>query len=609
MKALLVYPTHSNLREELDRYLAAGVDVAVYPPRTTTGTETTAINCWNSEADQAEAVGFPVGKTVCFRCPQREHCLQHGYLQQILAAEQASVALATHARLEHSGFDELGRDRDWISIHENPINLLSPTVTIRTADLNAVRLYIHTLLSNPRWLDWFAEGTSRDHAGNTYLDEQKRVQRDRYFQTSLILADLLDDLDRAVTTVQQTTEWEPVETIAIPQGYEGFLWWSSRAEQLQVKHSPWKFLLPALRGKLRRTTIVVSERQITGMAPGAVKLIKTVLGVRENLPLAGIPIWFSDATLTKVRLEALLGCDVIDGTPSGRIGNKKFRFQYVRDITRQTSIDVTVSLIRGVLARHRHYQRIGIITHRPQLKALDQLEPLFRSRIVRRSYFGSGEERSSNVWYRECDLILILGTPRVAPQAVREYLIQVGQREIACTEPIWDEIQWQALTHRGEVKTFSGRGYYQDHWRTAHRELVRAMLIQAIGRARAVLEEGCDVIVLSNEECGLTVIDDDVPRMSDSAMEVWKQIQQLTMEKSIRDSIENTIVSTSEIAQRLSLSEVHVRELLRTLESFHMVHRAGPRSGWQLSPPPASPSSAILDPPAEPSCPQSLITT
>ncbi|WP_146512243.1 hypothetical protein, partial [Thalassoglobus neptunius] len=80
MQSLLVYPTHANLQEELERYQSAGIHAEIYPPRKTEESEQFSQNCWNDEADRAEAVGFPVATTVCFGCPARQQCLEQGYL-------------------------------------------------------------------------------------------------------------------------------------------------------------------------------------------------------------------------------------------------------------------------------------------------------------------------------------------------------------------------------------------------------------------------------------------------------------------------------------------------------------------------------------------------
>lgn len=581
-KYLLVYPTHKNLAEELDHYEQAGLDVAIYPARTTVETEQQLANCWNQDADRAEAIGFSVGKTICCRCSEQKRCHTEGYLQQILQANEASVALATHARVEHTSFEELADERDYIAVHEDPVQLLNPTVSLSETDLQVAQLHLNELLSDPFWLNWFGESTSQDADGNTYDDNQKKIERERYFNTTQTLTDLVDELQQVILQTQETIIWRPPKTLKLPSGYESFLWWTIKFKQRVFQGSPWRCLLLAVQGELNEATIIVTQQHVSQFPQGTIQHRKSLFGVLNNHPPSVKTVWLNDATLTKDRLEGILNRSVRDGTPHGRIAEKKFAMQYVRDVTRKTSLDVLVSLIRGVLAKHAQYKRVGVMTHRPQLKAIERLEQLFRQRIVMSTYYGSGDERSSNAWYRECDLILVLGTPRVPPQTVKEYLIQVSLQHDACREPPWGEIQWQARTHQGKVKVYPGRGYHEQHWRDAHRDLVRATLLQAIGRARLILEEGADVIVLSNEECGIMVIDDETPRLNDPAMEVYEQIQKLTAIKPNKGIIEKVAVSSQKIAKSLDRPIRTIRRLLTELESFHLVQRAGPRSGWRL---------------------------
>src|SRR5262245_49974420 len=115
MTALLIYPTHKNCREAEEDYLAAGIDAATYPGRTTQASEEMPQNCWNPDADAAEAMGMPVVKTVCPRCPVQAKCKACGYLGELIDAEKASVALCTHKRTEFTGLADLSRGRRYVS--------------------------------------------------------------------------------------------------------------------------------------------------------------------------------------------------------------------------------------------------------------------------------------------------------------------------------------------------------------------------------------------------------------------------------------------------------------------------------------------------------------
>ena len=68
------------------------------------------------------------------------------------------------------------------------------------------------------------------------------------------------------------------------------------------------------------------------------------------------------------------------------------------------------------------YQRVGLITHSTLTACVKRLEQSFGERIVQTAYFGSGNERASNDWYKLCDLVIVAGTPRVDTSAIRARL-------------------------------------------------------------------------------------------------------------------------------------------------------------------------------------------
>jgi DNA-binding transcriptional ArsR family regulator len=201
---------------------------------------------------------------------------------------------------------------------------------------------------------------------------------------------------------------------------------------------------------------------------------------------------------------------------------------------------------------------------------------------VKSTYFGSGDDRSSNDWYEKCDLILVAGTPRIPTDAVTAYLVQIGETKAACQQPVWETIYWDGQTESGEAVRVSARGYQDDTWRRAHREIVRAQLVQAIGRGRGILETGCEVIVLSNEECGLVISDAGLESLNGTSIKVLDAIRNLTLAFSKKDYLGKASVSTREIARAVGLSLPRVRHVLGGLERRGLVQKLGERSGWAL---------------------------
>lgn len=149
MKSLLIYPTHKNCDETQEHLQAAGILAEKYLPRVTTQSFDAPVNCWNPDADIAEQMGFPVVKTVCMSCPHRHDCLIKGYLGDVIRAEKSMIALCTHKRVEHTGFAELTKDRYYVAVHEEPVDLLRPRLSASEHDLVQVLMVLNYMLSNP----------------------------------------------------------------------------------------------------------------------------------------------------------------------------------------------------------------------------------------------------------------------------------------------------------------------------------------------------------------------------------------------------------------------------------------------------------------------------
>jgi hypothetical protein len=312
------------------------------------------------------------------------------------------------------------------------------------------------------------------------------------------------------------------------------------------------------------------------------------MGVWRNDPPKNAAVWFSDATASEERLQNLLGHEVHNKTPNGHLKLLKKATQIPRDITRATTGPVVQKLVRGVLADYPQYRSVGVICHSKHEKAIENLGHPFESRIVKVAYFGSGDERSSNDWHRNCDFIIVAGTPRLRPEAILEYLIQVGEFTTAGRDGQWGDYHWSGQTVSGQSKVVTGLGYSDPDWQEAHRELVRAGIVQAIGRGRGILKDGCDVLVLSTEECGLQLADDsDVEPINETALRVYHALEELSEENPIESIIgnpsDNRGVSTEDIASRSDIVPRTAREYLERLERGRLVVRCGDRKGWLLA--------------------------
>jgi hypothetical protein len=588
--ALLIYPVHKNCSEVEDKFLEEGIRAAAYPGRLTETSNEKTQNCWNQRADLAESMGLPVVKTICPLCDYRKKCLAAGYLRELIAVENADVAICTHKRAEFSGLPGLMGRRSYIAIHEHPVDILRPAVQISERDLGLIQGIGHRVLNDPSFLNWFGDDLRVDDNGVQYHSEEQRIRRDRQFRFCHILLDGIDDLVTRLQQAETTGEWRPSATMKRPEGIERTLFRATRNFGVQFEGQAWRFALSAAGGELHSAAIIVSKQWRKGEPDPVV--LKSVCGFRNNLPGNRATVWFNDATLTRERLEMILGRSVTDLTPGARLDRQKKAVQILRDITRKTTPQIFRSILRGVLADRPQAHRVGVICHRPHVTAAKSLGEDFGRRIVKISYFGSGEERSSNDWHQECDLIVVAGTPRIPPAAIATYLVQAGEVGAACRESPWGTLYWDGQTESGEPIRVKSRGYEDESWRRAHRDLVRAQMVQAIGRGRGVLETGCEVVVLSSEECGIPISDAGLEALSGASTQVLGTIRQLTIKNPKNMLLGKVIVSTREVAAMTGRSLPRTRQLLRGLEHRGLVQKVDERSGWVL----VEPSPEALTP-------------
>jgi hypothetical protein len=535
--ALIVLPTHANCAEAVEDCLGHGIDSRAYPARLCkdikvpcptcneekgnsdchkcfgNGWQQLWQNCWETEAREAEHLGLSVASTVCPTCEHKKSCQEYGYLNDVEHAKRAPVSIATHARAARSGLQQLGTGRAVSLIHENAIDVLRPSADLPKSDLTIAQSILEDVLHNPKWLNWF--GSRFTHAG--------QQRRNGIYKFCILLANLVDWLIQQFETAQTTKRLVPPGTESRPLGIDKFLFDRTRESEKAFSGPAWRILLAIATGELHALGIIVNSPSKKG---GGTKLQKnkSLKAIWANHPSQTATTWFCDATVSPERLSSLLGKEVHDKTPAGHLAFAKRTVQIPRDVTRTTSAKTVQNLIRGLLASQPQLERVGVICHRPHTEVIENLPQEFRSRIVKIAYFGSGEERSSNEWYKRCELIVILGTPRVQPASIRDFLFRVGDFDSAGRSPKWSETRWLGRTESCKEKRIKGRGYHDPEWRQAHRELVRSTIVQAVGRGRGIMPSGCEVIVVSTEECGLALSDRELFALSESEAAILRAV-------------------------------------------------------------------------------------
>ena len=303
------------------------------------------------------------------------------------------------------------------------------------------------------------------------------------------------------------------------------------------------------------------------------------MGIWTNTPTQNATVWLCDATADVDYLRSLLP-NAKDRTPTGHVRLAKTAIQFPQDITRQTSQGSFQNTLRGLLAMSPQYQHVGLITHSTLTACVKRLEQPFGNRIVRTTYFGSGSERATNEWYKLCDLVIVAGTPRVDASAIRARLCQLGDFDAAGLDGEWGELQWRGLTTSGRTRVVRGRGYRNPAWQRAHRSLVRSAIVQAVGRGRGVLDDGCDAIVVSSEACGLLLAERQlIPELTGKHSQAIRLVAKLSAMDASKNASRHP-VSTARVAQSLGVQNRQTQNILNDLEGLGLVRRIGERGGW-----------------------------
>ena len=448
-----------------------------------------------------------MGRVLCPDCPFYKTC---EYQKRRDLARNAPHAVATHARAAHSNFAIAG-EKPIVFIHEDARDLLRPTMRI-TANRTTGTPSLHDL---EQILEIAREAVQLAEMWGDTAKEATAVRLHKSVKE--LIAHLTD------TTLLNEVRHAEGRTKSLPthhrlgrlEGVEQMIYRAVRCLGLNPNGEALRLCLAHALGELESLTLAIND---TFGKEGRPQFHQSVIGVRRISLPEHTTVWFEDATGDHELLSTLIERPVVNDTPLGRLEFKVPPLQFARakesDVTLQTSPNTVRGLVRGLLVRHPTAKKVGIITHRVHLPAIRELEPLWMSRLAKLDYFRSGNDRASNKWL-DCDLVLILGTPRVPPSAVREALIQVGNAEEAGKDGEWRSHIWQGYAPDGEKVEICGLGYENPSWDRMHQLLVRSSLLQAVGRGRGVIETGVPVVVVSNERLGIPVAAEDLVLLKD----------------------------------------------------------------------------------------------
>jgi hypothetical protein len=261
-KSLSIQPTHENCQEVVKACQCAGIDAVAYPGRFSGGEKQ---NCWNPDADAAESLGLSVARSVCHAtCEHRKDCLERGYLGQVARANEARVAVATHARAIHCSLADLMDGREFVSIHEDAMDVLMPQQTIPASMLESARFVLGRLLNDPVWLDQFGTVFTLDETLEfCVVHERPTEQRNARYEFIRHLADVVDDLLQTAADASTIAEIQVGRTLPEPPGLQAILFRICRELGIHFGDKPvWSLLLYTATGEFFRVGVLIHASRI-----------------------------------------------------------------------------------------------------------------------------------------------------------------------------------------------------------------------------------------------------------------------------------------------------------------------------------------------------------
>jgi len=562
--SLVLLPAHVNCRELAELFQSGGLVAEAYP-------ELSAETCANYEqASRAIGAGLAASSAICPGCIYQRRC---DYQDALADADAAAHRIATHARGVFA-LEYLAAGRRFVAIHEDALGVIRPT-----AESAAVAAFGDVL-------------TVADTAGHRAAERGDEAQRHFLWR----LGEVAQRIGERLTDANDTSPIDLPAPVDPPRGVDAALFGAMQSANTWPSPDAMRICKGAAAGELAELVVRVDRIFRPG---GKADAKRSVVGVwRRSLPERAA-VWLSDATADRAELESVVG-PVIDATPGGRIEQRHPALQVPIDVKRGSSAGRVAAVARALLESWPEFERVGIIIDRRHVPVIDgtarrgeSLGQAYRDRIARVEHFRSGQSRGSNEWLVDCDAIAIIGTPRVPPSAVRARLIQTGNHLAAARDGRWEADWWSGVDAAGRRHTIRTAAYRDHDWHRAHLAIVRAELLQAVGRGRGILAEGLPVIVATNEDLGLPLAMVDARPLTDAESEVLAAVRELSGHdpKGARSTdlsgdnskiylLELSPVSSASVASALERDERWTRRLLNSLHERGLIERIGQRGGW-----------------------------
>jgi hypothetical protein len=566
-RSLVLLPTHNQCQEFAADAAGELLDAVPY-------LELNENTCRRfDEADLAMKHGMSPGVSLCPTCPYQGECPNYNAVRE---ATQAQTAVGTQQRAVHT-LNQVAEHRQYVAVHESPLDLLRPQLKASKGFLPVEQLALET-----------AKMLHQKDAGayRSFYRDMARIAR---------------QLHGLVNSGEESHEVEiPRPALATPpKDYQGPLFETLTTLGTRFPGDAMRLVLACARGDIEQLQLMVDEEHRKRKnrskdatehkqhkAPAPVKLVRCLAGIQKMQLPPDANISVADATTTVALLAAALDKPVTDMTPRGKLKLHHPVLQILQDVKIGTRDKKAAAILRGILHDLPQYHKVGVITHRRLAQDLKRLiGASYAGRLVRVEHFGGGFSRGANVWFKECDSLIVLGTPRVPPQAVRAQLQRLRRvaaslfsREVV--KAMWQTDWWSGVTQSGKRVAVPVKHYCDHDWHMAHHSLVIAELVQAIGRARSILPDGIPCYVVTREnlsplERGMEGHEDY--RISDRPFGPLSE----TQGKVLQVLAGPGHWSAEGIARRVGLTRQTVLEHLGSLKEAGRVRLVSRMKGWQ----------------------------
>lgn len=501
--SLTVLPTHDACNELVDRFSKEGISATAYPKLAADTCKMYGTIDQPGLAQKIQASGLNVATSLCIRCEFYGDC---NYQKERQRARNSNHTISTHARAESTDFS-LFKDKEIVFVHENPLSLLRPCVEVENLkyfeDLLIICKYARKVVipfndpSAIEFLNTLESGVEEliDILANDqfFKDYESSSQND---------GEKLPKI-KCLPCREKASFYDNGDYI-LHRAMTDFKKYSNpNALHLAIGYSF---------GRLKSLFAKVEDYRGRG---GKIHFCNFLVGFWKT-EIPDQLIWFEDGSFSAKMVQDLTGVNVVDKTPVGKVKNQIEPIQFTqKDITQNTTSETLKSIVRGLLAKYNHCKNVGLICHKCHVPEIESLSSYWKNRIRKVSYFHSGEDRASNEWLN-CDLLMVLGTPRVPPSATRNLLLSFGKIDAAKFDSDFVSFGWKGQNEKGEIIDVVGRKYLDPDWDWANSLLVKETLNQSIGRARSITPEAIPVVLVSTESLGLILSSDNFQEINQS---------------------------------------------------------------------------------------------